>query len=56
MDKYVSKNISANLSGEYSQELRDLAKTSAKEALNTTSKRVIQKTAEAAGNLFGNKS
>ena len=44
------------MSSKYSQKLLDHAKQSAAtEALKTTSKRVIQKTAEANGDLIGNK-
>ena len=43
------------MSSKYSQKLLDHAKQSATEALKTTSKRVIQKTAEANGDLIGNK-
>ena len=43
------------VSGKYSQKLLDHAKQSATDALKTTSKRVIQKTAEETGNLIGNK-
>ena len=45
--KNIGKNISENLSGKYSQKRLDHAKQSAADALNTTSKRVIKKTAEA---------
>ena len=41
--------------GKYSQKLLDHAKQSTADALKTTSKRVIQKTAEAASDLIGNK-
>ena len=55
MDKNIGKNISKNLSSKYSQRLLDYAKQSATDALKTTSKRVIQKTAEATDDLIGNK-
>ena len=42
-------------SGKYSQKPLDHAKQSATDALKTSSKRVIQKTAEATGDLIGNK-
>ena len=48
-------NISKNLSGKYSQKLLDSAKKSGGDALKNASKRAIQKTAEAAGNLIGKK-
>ena len=46
MGKTIGKNISKNLRIKYSQKLFDHAKQSATDALKTTSKRVIQKTAE----------
>ena len=55
MGKNIGKNISKNLSGKYSQKLLDHSKKSATDALKTSSKRVIQKTAEATGDLIGNK-
>ena len=55
MGKNVGKNISKNLSGKYSQKLLDHAKQSATDALKTTSRRAIQKVAEATGDLRGNK-
>ena len=48
------KNISKNVSSKYSQKLLDSAK-SATDALTTSSKRSINKTAEANGDLIGNK-
>ena len=54
--KSIGKNISINLSGKCSQKRLDHAKPSATDALKTTSKRVIQKLAEATGDLIGNKS
>ena len=47
MGKNIGKNIIKDLSGKYSQERLD--------SFKTTSKRAIQKTAEAACNLIGNK-
>ena len=55
MVKNIGKNISKNLSRKYSHKLLDHAKQSATDALKITSKRVIQKTAEATGDLIGNK-
>ena len=55
MGKNIGGNISKNLSGKYSQKPLDHAKKSATDALKTFSKRVIQKTAEATGDLIGNK-
>ena len=54
MGHNVSKNISKNLSDKYSQKLLDHAKQSATDTLKTNSKRVIQKTAEASGDLICN--
>ena len=55
-----SKNIGKNLSNKYSQNLLDSAEKSrttkvATDAIKTTSKRIIQKIAEATGDLIGNK-
>ena len=44
-----------NMSNKYSQKLADTAKTSATDAIKTASKRAIQKTAGATGDLVGNK-
>ena len=52
--KYGQKNISKKLSRKYNQKRLDHAKQSKPDRLKTTLKRVIQKTAEAPGNLFGN--
>ena len=43
------------MSGKYSQKLLNNAQQSATDALKTISKRIIQKTAEATGDLIGNK-
>ena len=53
--KNIGMNISKILSGKYSQKLLDSAKKSGADALKTASKRAIQKTAEATGNLIGKK-
>ena len=53
--KNIGKNISKNLSGKYSQKLVNHAKKSAADALKTSSKRIIQKTAEATSGLIGDK-
>ena len=55
MGKDIGKNITKNVSGKYSQESLDHAKKSAIDALSTSSKRFIQKTAEESGDLIGNK-
>ena len=52
--KNMGKNKSRILSFKYSQKLLDHAKQSATDALKTSSKRVIQKTAEATRELTGN--
>ena len=44
-----------NLCDKYSQKLLDTAKKSTADTVKTASKRAIQKTAEAAGDLIGNK-
>ena len=44
-----------SLSNKYGQKLLDSTKKPATEAIKTASKRVIQKTAEATGDLIGNK-
>ena len=50
-----AKNIGKNLSNKYGQKLLDSAKKFTTDAIKTASKRVIQKTAEATGDLIGNK-
>ena len=50
-----AKNMGKNLSNKYSQKLIDTAKKSTTDAINTASKRAIQKTPEATGNLIDNK-
>ena len=50
-----AKNIGKNLSNKYGQKIIDTAKKSTTDAINTASKRAIQKTAEATGDLIGNK-
>ena len=47
--------VAKNMSNKYSQKLVDTAKKSATDVINTASKRAIQKTAEATGDLIGNK-
>ena len=44
-----------SMSNKYSQKLVDTDKISATDAIKTPSKRAIQKTAEATGDLIGNK-
>ena len=57
MSKNIGKNISESLSGKYSQYKYsfDHAKQSAADALKTSTKWVIPKTAEVTGDLIGNK-
>ena len=50
-----AKNIGKTLSSKYGQELLDSAKKSTTDALKTASKRAIQKTTEATGDLIVNK-
>ena len=50
-----AKNIGKNLSNKYGQKIIDTAKKSTTDAIKTASKRAIQKTAEATGDLIGNK-
>ena len=50
-----AKNMSKNLSNKYNKKLLNTAKKSTADAIKTTSKRAIQKTAEATGDLTGNK-
>ena len=46
--------VAKNLRNKYSQKLLDTAKKSTTDTIKTDSKRTIQKTEEAAGDLFGN--
>ena len=50
-----AKNMGKSLSNKYGQKLLDSASKSTTGAIKTASKRAIQKTAEAAGDLNGNK-
>ena len=50
-----AKNMNTHFSNKYSQKCLDTAKKSTTDAIKTASKRAIQKTAEAAGGLIGNK-
>ena len=51
-----AKNMGKSLSNKYGQKLLDSAKKSTTDAIKTASKRAIQKTAKATGDLIGNKS
>ena len=50
-----AKNMGKSLSNKYGQKLLHSAKKFSTDAIKTASKRVIQKTAEATGDLIGNK-
>ena len=50
-----AKNMGKNLTNKYFQKLLDSAKKSTTDAIKITSKRAIQKTAEATGDLIVNK-
>ena len=50
-----AKNIRKNAGNKYSQKILDTDKKSATDAIKTASQQVIQKTAEATGDLVGNK-
>ena len=54
MKKNIGKNTSKNLSNIYSRKFLDHSKQSAADSLNTTSKKVIQKTVKATDDLIGN--
>ena len=47
--------VAKSLSNKYGQKLLDTAKKRTTDAIKTASKRAIQKTAEATGDLIGNK-
>ena len=51
----IGKNTSKNLGSKCSQKFIDHAKQSATDALKTASRRAIQETAEATGDLIGNR-
>ena len=46
-------SFAKNMSNKYSQKILDTAKKSTTDAIKTTSKRAIQKTAEGTGDLIG---
>ena len=50
-----AKNVGKSLSNKYGQKLLDSTKKSTTDAIKTTSKRAIQKTAETPGDLIGSK-
>ena len=52
---FFAKNMDKSLSNKYGQKLLDSAKKSTKDVIKTASKRAIQKTAEATGDLIANK-
>ena len=51
----LQKKMGISLSNKYGKKLLDSAKKSTTDAIKTASKRAIQKTAEATGDLIGNK-
>ena len=51
----MNQEIGKSLSNKYGQKLLDSAKKITTNAIKTVSKRAIQKTAEATGDLIGNK-
>ena len=51
-----AKHLGKNVSNKYDQKLLDSAKKSTTNTIKTASKRAIQKTAEATGDLIGTKS
>ena len=56
MDSYLfAKNMGTHLSNKQSQKVLDSAKKSTTDAIKTASKREIQKTEKAYGDLIGNK-
>ena len=52
---YGFMSFAGSMSNKYGKKLVDTAKKSATDAIQTTSKRVIQKTVEATGDQVGNK-
>ena len=52
---YGFMSFTRSMSNKYGKKLVDTAKKSATDAIKTASKRAIQKTAEATGDLVGNK-
>ena len=52
---YGFMSFAGSMSNKYGKKLVDTAKKSATDAIKTASKRPIQKTAEATGDLIGNK-
>ena len=53
--RYGFMSFARSMSNKYGKKLVDTAKKSATDAIKTASKRAIQKTAEATGDLIGNK-
>ena len=53
--RYGFMSFARSMSSKYGKKLVDTAKNSATDAIKTASKRAIQKTAEATGDLIGNK-
>ena len=55
VEEYGFTSFAGSMSNKYGKKLVDTAKVSATDAVKTASKRAIQKTAEANGDLIGNK-
>ena len=55
VEEYGFMSFAGSMSNKYGKKLVDTAKISATDAVKTASKRTIQKTAEANGELIGNK-
>ena len=53
MGTNIGHNISKNVSGKYRQKFLDHGQQSVAGALETTSKRITQKTSDATGDLIG---
>ena len=52
---FLTKNMGKSLSSKYGQKLLDNTRKSTIDAIKTASKKAIQKTSEATGDLIGNK-
>ena len=55
MKGYGFMSFAGSMSNKYGKKIVDTARKSATDAIKTASKRAIQKTAEATGDLVGNK-
>ena len=54
-DCYAFLSFTKNISNKYSQKLLDSGKTSTTDGIKASSKRAVRKTAEATGDLIGDK-